>query len=265
MKRRMLYLALALSWLAYFAVGCGDDGVSSGQIDTLSQMGTLSVSLTDAPAAFSEVNITFSEISAHIDGQWVTVENDPQTIDLLEWNNGRTIEIGRAQMPAGRYTQIRLIITDAEVVVDNTHHQMTVPSGARTGLKLGPAFTIEPNLTFELVVDFDASRSVVTTGPRQAPTGYMLQPRLRMVPRAASGAISGTVTNPFNRPVAFAIVGSDTLTSSAVNTSGAFTLPFLPEGSYQVSVADSMNAAVTRGGILVEVGMVTQIGDVTLQ
>ena len=157
------------------------------------------------------------------------------------------------------------VCCSAEVVVNGTSHDLRVPGGARTGLKLGPAFTIEPGLTFELVVDFDAARSVVATGPREAPTGYLLKPRVRMVPRAASGAISGTVTNPANSPVAFAIAGNDTLTSSIVTSSGTFTLPFLPAGTYRVAVVDSVNALSTQEGVLVEVGTVTQVGEITLQ
>ena len=34
------------------------------------QIGTLRISLTDAPGDFEAVNITFSEISAHLDNRW---------------------------------------------------------------------------------------------------------------------------------------------------------------------------------------------------
>lgn len=238
--------------------GCGDSPSSS-------ETGTLSLRLTDAPGDFSEVNITFSEIAAHIDGEWVTVEGEPQTVNLLAWNNGRSVEIGRAELAAGRYTQIRLIIADAEVVVDGATHPMTVPSGAQTGLKFGPAFDVEPNLTFELVIDFDASRSVVATGPPGAPNRYMLQPRIRMEPVATTGAIAGTVSNPANAPFAYALVASDTIASSPVDSLGAFTLAFLPEGTYAVAVVDTAQATGARAGVVVEKGRVTQVGSITLQ
>ena len=250
---------LLIGTLIITLAGCGDNGASSS-----GQTGTLRLRLTDAPGEFDEVNITFSEISANIDGEWITVEDAPQSIDLLQWNNGRSIELGRAEMPAGRYSQIRLIISSAEVIVAGTSHAMVVPSGAQTGLKLGPAFTIEPNLTFDLIVDFDAGRSVVQTGPPQSPNGYILQPRVRVIPVATSGAIAGSLTNPSNLPVAYAITAADTVTSSVVDTTGSFTLAFLPEGTYTVAVVDTLNSQTVQNEVVVQTGITTQLTDVTL-
>ena len=117
--------------------GCSGDSLTSP-----GQTGNLKISLTDSPATYEAVNITFSEISANINEDWITVNSEPITVNLLEWNNGKSIVIGSAQVPAGQYSQIRLIIDDAEVVVDGQTHKITVPSGVKTGLKLGPEFTV---------------------------------------------------------------------------------------------------------------------------
>lgn len=242
-------------------------GVSAWQCSdspTDSETGRLVVRLTDAAADFDEVNITFSEISAHIDSSWITVQGEAQTVNLLEWNNGNSIIIGTAEVPAGQYTQIRLKIVSAEVVIEGQTFPMMVPSGAQTGLKLISNFTVPGGSTFELMIDFDANRSVVTTGPPNNPTGYKLKPTIRVTPIAITGSISGTVTNPVNAPTAFAIAAGDTVTSSAVDAgTGNFMLAFLPEGSYTVSITDGTES-FEQSGVSVTPGSDNNIGTVTL-
>lgn len=259
----MMRSALSLL-LCVFGAGllsaCGD-----GTTDP-SQTGSLKISLTDAPAAFEAVNITFSEISAHIDDQWVTVRGEPITVNLLEWNNGQTLVLGTAEVPAGRYTQIRLKITEAEVVVNGQTHAATVPSGTQTGLKLVAEFTVNPGSTYELIIDFDAQRSIATLGPPNNPIGYILKPSVRVVPRAITGSISGTITNAQNMPVAYAVVEDDTVTSTAVDeSSGGFMLAFLPEGNYTVTVRDTAGFSFTRSGIAVIAGSNQDLGTITLE
>ncbi|MFQ5824564.1 MAG: DUF4382 domain-containing protein [bacterium] len=252
-----LLLILFLSLV--FIIGCGDSSTSP------SESGNLKVSLTDAPASFEAVNITFSELSAHIDDQWITVRGELITVNLLKWNNGKSIVIGTAEVPAGHYTQIRLKIDNAEVIVDGQTHQVVVPSGAQTGLKLVSEFTINAGSTFELIIDFDAHRSVVTTGPPNNPNGYILKPTIRVEPKAITGSISGTVTNPQNLPLAYAIAGSDTLNSTAVDTSGAFMLAFLPEDTYIVSIRDTLNQSFEKNDVEVVAGLDNDLGMITLQ
>lgn len=258
---RDILIVLAFTMLAVVLLsGCGDGPTIP--TDT----GTLKISLTDALAEFKAVNITFSEISAHIDSEWITVSGDPQTVNLLEWNNGKSIVIGTAEVTAGQYTQIRLRIDKAQVEVDGQTQDVTVPSGAQTGLKLVSQFTIPTGSTFELIIDFDAHRSIVTTGPPNNPSGYELKPTIRVVPKAITGSISGTVTNPENLPLAYAIVGSDTLTSTPVKkNNGEFMLAFLPEGPYTVAIRDTLNYSVEMNDVQVAIGSDNDLGRVTLQ
>lgn len=234
---------------------------SENPTEPQSNMGTLSISLTDAPASYEAVNITFSEISAHIDNQWIAVRGEPITVNLLDWNNGNSIEIGRADVPAGHYTQIRLKIDDCEVVLNGQTQNVIVPSGAQTGLKFGPEFDVNLGSTYELMIDFDAHRSIVAE-----PNGFLLQPTIRVVPKAVTGSISANVSNPNNLPIAYAVVGSDTLTSTAVDTSdGSFILAYLPEGSYTVTVSDTASLSFSSGSVNVVSGSDQDLGMITLQ
>jgi len=258
--RSNLILGLASILLLLALAGCAEQSTSP------KEMGTLRISLTDAPNGFDAVNITFSEISAHIDSQWITVRRDPMTVDLLQWNNGKSIVIGTADIPAGHYTQIRLKIQDAEIVVDGQTHPLEVPSGAQSGLKLVHQFTINAGSTYELMIDFDAQRSIVTTGPPNNPTGYKLKPTLRVVPKAITGSISGAVSNPENLPMAYALVAGDTVTSTVVDKStGHFMLAYLPVGTYTVALNDTIGRAFVKNDVNIVVGADQDLGMITLQ
>ena len=261
MPKLITSLSLTILFSFHF-LGCGS---STQNPTTPNNMGTLKISLTDAPAAVDAVNITFSEVSAHIDGNWITLSDQAQTVNLLDFSNGKTTEIGSADVPVGQYTQIRLIIAEAEVVVDGITHAMTVPSGAQTGLKLITQFTIVAGSTVELIVDFDVSRSVVTTGPPSQPKSYRLKPTLRVISRAVTGSISGRVTNPQHLPVAYALAGSDTVTSTFIDqNSGEFMLAFLPDGSYTVSLRDTMDYSLEMNDVQVTAGTDQALGELTL-
>ncbi|MBI2952312.1 DUF4382 domain-containing protein [bacterium] len=255
MRYTMSLLGLLLS--AALWSGCGDNPFNA------SQTGRLRVGLTDAPAAFKAVNVTFAELSAHLDGSWITVRgNQSATVNLLEWNNGKAMLIGAADVPAGRYTQIRLKVQSAEVVtMDGQTHQVTIPSGDQTGLKLVSEFNVSEGSTSELVLDFDVQKCIVATGSQK----FVLRPTIRVAPVALTGSISGTVAGAQHMPVAFAIAGSDTVTSTPVNAeSGSFRLAFLSAGNYTVAVADTTGRSYAKSNVAVTVGSDLNIGSISL-
>ncbi|MHB9029751.1 MAG: DUF4382 domain-containing protein [Candidatus Latescibacterota bacterium] len=246
------------------ALGCGGDEPTSPGENT---KGSLKILLTDAPAAFDHVNITFSEVAVNAQTDttqngWIVIESEPQTFDLLTLSNGLTAVLGEREFAPGQYGQIRLKLTKAEVVVGGETFNLDVPSGATSGLKLGGGFTIEPGVATELVADFDAAASIHTMGKKG---GYKLNPRLRLVAKATTGSITGRVINPDALPVAYAISGSDTISTAFVKTdTGNFVLGFLPAGTYAVSLADTLGRKFSNSGVAVTVGQAASLGDITL-
>jgi len=114
-----------------------------------------------------------------------------------------------SELDAGLYTQMRLIIgsvSDGEPNIlgedhpfanyvilrnpPNEIHQLFVPSGMQTGIKLVREFTINENEATELILDFDAARSVVKAGTAAA--GFS-SPRSRCSHDTSSSIIRGTV------------------------------------------------------------------------
>ena len=264
--KKGFYLLIILAIGLMVLISCQENSTPINSYNNTPNPAHLRIYLTDAPASvYDSVKITFSEVSAHLDSSWIVLSDSLMTVDLLELTNGNTVVIGSSDVPAGLYTQIRLKIVDAYVVVEGQKHSMDVPSGSTSGLKFGPEFTVNEGVTYEMVIDFDVNRSIVTTGPPATPKGYKLKPFIRISPLAVTGSISGIISNPQHLPVAYALQNSDTITSSLPDsTSGYFRLSFLPAGSYDVSIRDTLDQVYEQSGITVQEGTNTNLGIITL-
>ena len=259
--KRFSVLLLPILLLAVAFSACSDDDSSNPPTKA-----TLSVSLTDAPADYDAVNITFSEVAVSMNEGWVVLSGTEQTVNLLEWNNGKSIEIGRQDVDPGKITQIRLMVTKAEVTVDGQTYDVTIPSAEQTGLKIVTNFELVAGSTYNLVLDFDANQSIVTTGNPQHPNGYKLKPTVRAVDMAVTGSFSGTVTNFSDAPLAIALQNGTEVTSTPVDdTDGSFRLSFLLPGSYDLRIEDTAGKVYTQSAITVTAGQDNPIGSVTLQ
>ncbi len=214
--------------------GCGT-GSDSGS-------GTMTVEMADAPIDSADavnVHILRVEVNNSDDPNGWTVLSEPdQTYDLLELTNGATTVIGSSELEAGTYPQIRLVLSQSghSVEVDGNVHDMFVPSGAQTGVKLNINATIEPDIEYTILLDFDASRSVVDAG-QNSQVPYLLKPVISAKEKAITGNIEGTVDPADAEPVVYAIANSDTLASTVADTSnGYFKLIGLEAGTYDVSI-----------------------------
>jgi hypothetical protein len=69
-------------------------------------------------------------------------------------------------------------------------HDLTIPSGAETGLKLIQGFTMPVGGVANFTVDFVLSKSLIA--PQGQSPDYLLKPVLRLVDNAQVGTISGT-------------------------------------------------------------------------
>src|SRR5512147_1855142 len=170
--------------LALLIVGCGSSGGSG------TGTGTLGISLTDAPACgFDAVNITVSKVRVHQSGSatdqtsgWTDITlNSPRKINLLDLNdptqpNLALDSLGDTPLAAGHYTQLRLVLVpnrnnpnapfSNSVVLSGTTTEIALdtPSGIQTGIKLIHQFDVGSGQRVDLVLDFDACKSIVTTG-----------------------------------------------------------------------------------------------------
>lgn len=74
------------------------------------------------------------------------------------------------------------------------------------------------------------------------------------------------MTNSENLSVAYAIAGSDTVTSTLVDRdSGEFMLAFLPEGLYRISIQDTLDQSFEKNDVQAVAGSDNDIGTISLQ
>ena len=179
--------------------GCGGSSESTSQ-----EVGTLRVAMTDAPACgFDAVHVTVTRIRVHRsetaadeDGGWrdLTV-SPPRKLNLLDLQNGVLADLGQIELEAGRYMQVRLVLDAAAgsntvTPTGGTELALRTPSAQQSGLKLKHVFDVAADQTVDLVLDFDACRSIVKAGN----TGnYLLKPVLTAIPVVTSGTIAGSL------------------------------------------------------------------------
>jgi Domain of unknown function (DUF4382) len=119
----------------------------------------------------------------------------PKRIDLLALSGGQAdVLLNGFVLPAGHYNWIRLMVDtagmlDSYAVVGGMNHELTIPSGSETGLKLNRGIDIAAGGSADFTIDFDLRKSVHVTGTGE----YMLRPTLRLVDNILVGAIAGTV------------------------------------------------------------------------
>jgi hypothetical protein len=271
--RSASWLSASLLIASFGAAGCGSSGGSSGT-------GTLSVQMVDAPMTdMAHVNVWISKCEASGPNGWETIFSaDPATVqptDLLTLARS-PMQVGSVHVQAGHYNQIRLIVTKAQLVkTDGSTADVTIPSGAQTGIKLNVNADVAPNTITGVLLDFNADASFHETPPGSG--NWTLNPVIPATLQVMSGTISGTVTDN-GAPVAGAQVfvypaGADMATATPVNTSatladGTFKVWALLAGSYDVKVTftDATNTTLTHifPGVTVTANQDTSLQTISL-
>lgn len=263
MKKKLLALALVASAGVYLLAGC-----SAGR-QTGTNLGHVSVRLTDAPGDYEQVNLVVNEVSLHRDGDaegaWETLTLDSTTtFDLIQLQGGVLARLADGDVPAGHYTQVRLHLVDgSNVVVNGTTYPLTVPSGMQSGYKLIGAFDVPAGGAVDLTVDFDAARSIHRTGNGK----YMLRPTCRLIvnPVQSTGAITGHLLPEGVAAAIYAVADTDTVQTTSAGADGHFTLAQLLAGSYSVKIHPATTFRdTTLSGVNVTAGQTTDLGDIQL-
>lgn len=232
-KNFVLMSVLVTAFIAAFSVfGCSDSTSPEAQ------QGEVKITMIDAPAAFDNINIVVTRVEIHKAGAdsnsgWFVINNNEATYDLLKIRNGASAVIGNKFVDEGHYTQIRLILgAGSNVVVNGIVFSLNVPGGVETALKLNHNFYVNADIVYELMLDFDAEKSIIYTGSEN----YKLKPVIRLIPVVLSGTISGTINPALAVASIYAVSGNDTVHTVAEISTGYFKLMALLEGSYNITV-----------------------------
>lgn len=235
------------------------------------QPSTMNIYLTDAPGNYQAVWIDIQQVMVKSstdtsDNGWTSVPLlRPGTYNLLDLRNGKDTLLGGVSLPAGSVSQIRLILGDANQLVleDGTTVDLKTPSAQQSGLKLNVDANLKAGIPYELVMDFDASRSIVKAGNSGQ---YLLKPVIRTFAKAAGGAIQGVVLPDSANARVMAIAGVDTL-GAIPDASGAYKFWGIPANTYTLIFAPDITSNYlpdTLKNIGVTVGNVTNIDTVRL-
>lgn len=214
---RMIGLGFA-TMAAVAVAGCGGGGGGDSDSETF---GFLSLGISDGPIHDAQkVCVTFTEIELkQMGGPSTTLMlPSPEKINLLEFQGTNAMPILTSErLPAGQYQWLRLGVDavrgsnggagdtgdaavcdgDASYIVmnDNSVHNLYVPSGANTGLKLHGGYTVPANDQVSLTAEFDLGKSI-TAPPGQSPD-VMLRPTIKLVNNNEVGTLTGQVANEF--------------------------------------------------------------------
>ncbi|CDN64823.1 putative lipoprotein [Burkholderia cenocepacia H111] len=263
--------ALCAAFVPFVLAGCGggDDGGGT-------QTGTLHVAMTDAPSCgFDHVYITVSQVrvnananAADNDGGWSTVSlATPQKIDLLSLTNGVLADLGQTALPAGQYQQVRLVLAQNQgntlansvVPTGGTEQALATPSATQSGYKIIQPFTVQPNTLVDLVLDFNACKSIVQRGNGS----YALKPVVTAVPTVVSGAISGYVASAEAGATVYAEQGGKVVRGTVADSSGKFVLSPLiqssTQGNYDVVIVQNNFASGIVRSVPVVVNTTTAV------
>lgn len=209
----------------------------------------LEVRLMDGPGDFQRVVLDVREINVHLkeandpDG-WNNLAFTPQSINVLDYVNGRSALLVSTDFAPGDLKEIRLVLGPDSYVIgyDGERYDLKTPSGQTSGVKLKlDKATLRERETFQLLLDFDVAKSIVERGNwrpgNDKKERYLLKPVIRVVAQDLRGGLRGTVTPAESVPQVLAIRSSITVAdtfSTAADASGAFQLSALPAGTYRV-------------------------------
>lgn len=276
--KRWLALGLlgALTTLGLVACGGGGDGPSG----TAQPLGTLKVGLTDAPsckvgkADLAKVWVTVERVRVHASADaadsasgWSEIVLNPtQRVDLLSLTNGTLFALGTTPLPAGAYTQVRLVLSpnrgaapyaNAVVLVGSTAEiPLDTPSAAQSGLKIIRPFTVAPNTVVDLVIDFDACRSIVARGNGS----YALKPVLS-ASLVTVAAIQGYVDPTVPGVLVSAQKNGEVVRSTVPAADGKFLLAYLDAAAapFDVVITAPARATAVVSGVPATTTALTQL------
>ncbi|WP_242693233.1 DUF4382 domain-containing protein [Sabulibacter ruber] len=262
MRKRFFF---AMLWTA--AIGfasCSDESDPAGSAH-------MEVRLTDAPGDYEEVNVDIRSVqilreATDDDNGWITLDHiSPGVYNLLDFANGRDTLLASSTLPAGRISQIRLVLgnnNSLKLKGETTARPLTTPSGQTSGLKLQINADLKSDVTYVLLLDFDAAKSIV---PRGNSGQYNLKPVIRTITQAVAGGIRGTVTPAEAKPGILVISAANDTIGGFADETGNYLIKGVPAGTYKVqfsTVAPFQNKEITN--VVVTNDQITQVPAVDL-
>lgn len=208
-KTHMVFRAAFLVALLAPVTGCSD-GLGSDPVP-------VTLMLTDAPGDLRAAVVTVSEIYLQGDGDddgRVVLMDEPTTVNLLDLANEAVTLVADVPVPAGRYAQLRFVITGGYIEVETdgggsafyasspgyqalpsgvAPGELQMPSFGSSGLKVlfaDGALDLSGDATL-LLIDFDVNQSF---GHDTGTDRWVLSPVIHGAELSTSGSVSVAVS-----------------------------------------------------------------------
>jgi hypothetical protein len=276
----MKRLAMLAALLGLGVAACSD-GTSAGS-------GRTQVYLTDSPFPYGDIarvdvyiariEATASTDTSYTDpSSWVTIATPERVFNLLDFQGGSSALVGEADLPADKYSAVRLVInTDRSAVVRNNGSEALVhwPVSGQLSLYAMVEEPLNvPSSGAQIVIDFDVGRTFMDDGTG----GFYFLPWIRAVNEAATGTIRGTVTAysiegdvlPMQDVAVSVYYGtsqgpypmSQPLGSGRTDAQGHYAIAFIRPGTYQVIAEEPAfpRLRAWKSPVQVSVGAETQV------
>lgn len=298
--RPMILAICAITAAVMYLGGCGGGGSAS--------TGTLKLSITDKQSDdFKSVVLAIREIRVVPAGHENANDSDPGLPVLAKFDTPQVVDImtlqfaqqflGQVVLPAGRYSQIRLILAanpngnqdpvnylTLKSDPTNTKIPLTTPSGQQSGLKvLGPV-EIKAGVINAVIIDFDPNTAIVKRGSSNEynfkPTGIRLLQMADVLTQF--GSIVGNVSTAFQQwsSATVSVKRRGTITDTdpiasgrifATYTSGKWQAPFSafvpasdPGWGYKTFISSNGFAIYSSAALPVVQGEATDLGEIVL-
>ncbi|HEX5688325.1 MAG TPA: DUF4382 domain-containing protein [Ideonella sp.] len=247
-------------------VACGGGGSGGG--GGIGGTGTMRIGLTDAPSCgYDEVNISIVKVRVHQsadagdnDAGWSELVLNPvRRVDLLTLQNGVIESLGELPLTAGSYTQMRLVLAEndhasplANSVVPTGEDEtaLDTPSGQQSGVKINLDATVSADQVMDVVLDFDACKSVVKAGNSGH---YKLKPVIQAIPllTTAGQGVVGYVDPALSMADTRVSVQVDGMAvkTTAPDGNGKFVLYPVPVGTYDLVITAEGRATAVMTGV----------------
>ncbi len=261
------WIALSLLSITFFT-SCNDN-------DDENKTSTINVRMTDAPGDYDAVNVEVLDVMVKTDSNtddsgWVSIGTaNPQVYNLLDLTGGVNVLLANgAVVPSGNLGQIRLILgEDNSIVKDGVTYPLNTPSGQQSGLKLLVNTNLEPDFTYDFLLDFDVEKSIVVEAGGSG--NFNLSPVIRVSTVANSGSVKGNVTTtPQGVQVLASVMVNGSLVSAYADENGNFQINGIPAGTYTLTLTpDATSGLLPKviDNIVVVNGQATTIQSQTLE
>jgi len=256
LKMKKLNCILSIIMLGFILNSCTNDSTKDSY--------PVAIKMTDAPGPYQAVLVDLQGVEiTGSGGQTVALNVKKGIYNLLDLTNGVSTLIATDTLETSKIEQIRLVLgTNNSVKVNEVSYPLSTPSADQSGLKLIVNETLQKGILYEILLDFDANKSIVMTGNGS----YKLKPVIRTIATAVSASIKGKIS-PIGLATVTAVSATDaTLSfSTTVNTEGNFTLVGIPAGTYNVIITPALPLLpYLKSNVVVTAGTTIDIGTIVL-